>query len=130
MRTIHTGSAVLLLIMLMLSSCGGYRYVYDAKSKSVVSKGNPNGITLISIFPYDNDPDIHGHGAGYFERATTEKIKKFTVDPMNTTNYRCYPCFAFVPEQKYVFMFKGKKGQYDVPVKLIKGKDGVVREIK
>jgi hypothetical protein len=130
MKYFQTGSAVLFVLMFLLTSCGSYKYMYDAKSKSVVSKGNPKGITLVSIFPYDNDPDIHGHGAGYYEKSTTKKMKQFCVDPINVTEFRCYPCFGFVPEQKYVFMFKGKPGQYDVAVKLVKDKDGVVREIK
>lgn len=122
----YTGLAALLFL---LSSCGNYKYAFKS-SCNCITTNNPAGITMVSIFPYETDPDIHEHNCGFYEKTTPNKVKQLSLIDFNKTDFRCYPCMEYTPNRKYVLVFKGKDNMDPVSVKVYKDSAGVIHGIK
>jgi len=107
-----------------------YKYEFKASCNCIISKDNPAGIEEVSIFPYETDPDIHEHNAGYYAKNSKEIVTQFSLTDFSPKDFGCQPCFSFITDKKYVFVFKGKPDKDEVSVKLYKDSKGEIHAIK
>lgn len=119
-----------LLFSLLMIASGNYKYEFKESCNCIMSKNNPDGITQVAVYPYDTDPEIHEHNCGFYIQTSKEKVKEFSLTDFSPKDFSCQPCFSFIPEKKYVFVFRGKEDMDDVQLKIFKDAKGVIREIK
>jgi hypothetical protein len=124
------GKLVLLSCLFISCAPKNYKYAFKSSCNCIVSKNNPAGIEEVSVFPYDKDPEIHEHNAGYYSKTSQNVVKQFNLLTFNPADFSCNPCLSFVPDKKYVFMLKGMPGKDDVSVKVYKDKMGVLQPAK
>ena len=133
MKSVTLKFAVFLTLLPVLSHAedNNYKYIFKPSCNCIITKDNPVGIELISIFPYTNDPDVHEHGTGFYNLIGDKRVDSFNVSTFLNPKFSCQPCMAGLEAgKKYVFYFNGKPGMEQPAVMLYKDAKGVIREEK